>query len=66
VMDLKVKIWADASGRISRAALAGSTGDPELDRALAQEVLTGLQLSEPPPGDMPMPIVMKITARRSR
>lgn len=66
VMDLKVKVWADASGRISRATLAGSTGDGELDRAIAQEILTGLQLSEPPPNDMPMPIVMKISARRSR
>lgn len=63
-MNIKVRIWADSSGRISRAALAGSTGDPDLDRALTDEILTGLVLPEPPPEDMPMPIVMRISARR--
>jgi outer membrane biosynthesis protein TonB len=59
----KARIWADASGRLVRLKLAGSTGDPAVDRAI-EETLTGLQLPEPPPVDMPMPIVMRITARR--
>src|SRR5262249_4076395 len=48
-MNLTVRVWADASGRISRAQLASSTGDASLDSALRDEVLTGLQLPEPPP-----------------
>ena len=63
-MRLQVRIWADNTGRITRAQLSGSTGDPALDQAIANEVLTGLQLQEPPPSDMPMPIVLRLTGRR--
>lgn len=59
----KARIWADASGRVTRMKLAGSTGDPAVDQAI-QDSLNGLQLPDPPPKDMPMPIVMRIVARR--
>jgi TonB family protein len=59
----KVRIWADETGRLIRMKLAGSTGDTAVDRAI-EEALTGLQLPEPPPRDMPMPIVMRLVARR--
>ena len=32
--------------------------------AIKDEVLAGLQLREPPPEDMPVPIVMRLNARR--
>jgi protein TonB len=60
----EVKVWADATGRITRANLVTSTGDAALDAALRDEVLAGLQLSEPPPQGMPMPITLRVTARR--
>src|SRR5499427_4616639 len=63
-MSVNVRVWADPNGRISRAQLAGSTGDPSLDNALRDEVLTGLQLPEPPPAGMPAPITLRVTARR--
>jgi periplasmic protein TonB len=63
-MNLNVRVWADPNGRISRAQLAGSTGDVSLDNALRDEVLTGLQLAEPPPAGMPAPITLHVTARR--
>jgi len=63
-LQLKLRIWADAAGRIERVALADSSGNPQLDRALQEEVLAGLVLPEPPPAGMPMPIVLRITARR--
>jgi len=44
--------------------LGGSTGDAALDRTIIDEVLTGLQIPQPPPDDMKMPIVMRVTARR--
>jgi periplasmic protein TonB len=59
-----VRVWPDASGRITRAMLGESTGDSALDAAITNEVLTGLQLQEPPPAGMPSPIVLRITARR--
>ena len=65
-MTLNVRVWPDASGRISRAQLAGSTGDASLDSTLRDEVLTGLQLPEPPPAGMPAPITLRVTARRPR
>ena len=65
-MSVNVKVWPDQSGRIARAQLAGSTGDPSLDAALRDEVLTGLQLQQAPPADMPAPIVLHIQERRPR
>ena len=65
-MSIKVRVWPDPSGRISRAQLADSTGDPSLDNALRDEVLTGLQLREPPPAGMPAPITLRVVARRPR
>lgn len=59
-----VRIWADSTGRVTRAAVSDSSGNPDLDRALQNEILTGLRLQSPPPEDMPMPIVMRISARR--
>ncbi len=63
-MTVNVRVWPDATGRISRAQLAGSTGDIALDAALRDEVLTGLQLQEPPPAGMPAPITLRVAARR--
>ena len=63
-MNVNVRVWADPNGRISRAQLAGSTGDPSLDNTLRDEVLTGLQLPEPPPAGMPAPITLHVSARR--
>jgi periplasmic protein TonB len=62
---VKVRIWADNTGRVTRAQLVGSTGDSAVDSAITNEVLTGLQLKEAPPSDMPMPIVLRVTAHRS-
>ena len=60
-----VKIWPDPNtGRITRADLAGSLGDPALESAIKNEVMAGLQLREPPPKDMPLPIVLSLTAQR--
>jgi periplasmic protein TonB len=61
---VKVRIWPDLTGRITRAKLAESTGDPALDEALKNEILIGFQLQEAPPDGMPLPIVMRLTARR--
>lgn len=59
---LEVRIWPDASGRITRASLAKSTGNAAVDEAIERQVLNGLQLDEPPPAGMKLPIVLRITA----
>jgi outer membrane biosynthesis protein TonB len=62
-MTIIARIWADETGRVTRATLNGSSGDPAVDAALRDEVLTGLQLQSPPPEGMKMPINLKLTAR---
>ena len=64
-LSVVARIWLDSSGRITKARVAGS-GDPALDAAVQNDVLTGLQLTEAPPGDMPLPIVMRIGLKRPR
>jgi protein TonB len=60
---VKVRVWFDGAGRVTRSALSGSTGDPAVDSAIKDEVLAGLQLPPPPQG-MPTPIVMNFNAVR--
>jgi outer membrane biosynthesis protein TonB len=63
-LSVSVRVWPDSTGRIARAQLAGSTGDSGLDAAIRDEILTGLQLQEPPPAGMPAPITLRLAARR--
>ena len=63
-MNVQVRVWADATGRITRVSLADSTGDPALDNTLKNELLADMTLDEPPPAGMPMPIVMRFNAKR--
>jgi protein TonB len=63
-LSVQVRVWPDPTGRIKRAQLAGSTGDAILDAAIRDENLTGLQLDQPPPADMPAPITLRLAARR--
>lgn len=63
-LSAQVRVWADSNGRITRVTLAKSTGNRELDDVLTSEALRGLQLAEAPPQGMPMPINLKLTARR--
>jgi len=65
-MTITARIWADETGRVTRATLNGSSGDPAVDAALRDEVLTGLQLQSPPPEGMKMPINLRLTARALR
>ena len=62
---MQVRVWADSTGRITKAVLVGSSGNPAVDQAVKNQVLVGLQLPEPPPSSMPMPITMRISARKS-
>lgn len=59
-----VRIWVDRAGRITRAKLISSTGDPATDDAIKNNALNGIMLSDPPPTGMPMPIVIRITELR--
>jgi hypothetical protein len=62
-MSIEAKVWVDGTGRVYRAAIQ-PTGDSAIDTALKDDVLSGMQLSGPPPTGMVMPVCMKLTARR--
>lgn len=62
--NVEVQVWVDPAGKIQRVHLKTSTGNAEIDDAITNDVLAGLVLKEPPPKDMPMPMVMRNIARR--
>lgn len=58
-----VKVWIDASGKVSRIALVDKTGDSKVDDLL-KDVLESLRaLREGPPADMPQPLKIRVTSR---
>lgn len=61
LMNLRVRVWADAEGRVRRAVVSPPSGNPALDAHVKHQLLPGLKLSPPPP-DMPMPIHLKISS----
>ena len=63
VMQIQVRLWADGSGHVSRVQVS-STGDSELDSIIRNQVFSSLVLREPPPKDMPMPMIARVSARR--
>ncbi|MDQ8728089.1 TonB C-terminal domain-containing protein [Bradyrhizobium sp. LHD-71] len=64
VARVEVRLWADATGRVTRVQIVSSTADAEIDAVIRGEVLASLALRDRPPSDMPMPIVTRITLRR--
>ncbi len=60
---VRIHIWADSTGRITRVTLSHSDDDPALDAAIRGDALVG-QMVPPPPQGMPMPIVMNIDGKR--
>ena len=64
-LSIQVRIWVDANGRVTRAQLVGSSGNPSVDQAIKNQVLNGLLLPQPPPPDLPMPINLRLTARKA-
>jgi periplasmic protein TonB len=61
-LHLEVRVWPDATGKVLRVEVQDATGDKALDEAIKNEVLMGLQL-QPPPKEMPRPIVLSISRR---
>ena len=63
-LNIKVRIWVDSTGRVTRTTISGTAGKADVDTAIRDEILTGMQLQNPPPEGMPMPIVMRLSATR--
>jgi protein TonB len=58
-----VNVWVDTSGRVTRVELVGAASSPELDDALRAALRNLAPVREGPPGDMPQPIRLRVSAR---
>jgi protein TonB len=54
-----VRMWLSPSGKVTRAEIVNSTGEPTRDSTLTR-VLGGVAVREAPPQDMPQPVVVRI------
>ncbi|MBY0544941.1 MAG: TonB C-terminal domain-containing protein [Gammaproteobacteria bacterium] len=62
---VSVHIWLTRDGRVERAELKGSSGDPATDK-LIRKALAGLSaISEALPEDMPQPVKLRITSKNA-
>ncbi len=61
--DVRVKVWSDLNGRVTKVKLISSTGDPALDKAVRTGSLLGCQLPDLPTG-LRMPLELRLNLRR--
>lgn len=58
-----VNVWVGPNGQITRVELVGATEYPDLDEALRAALRNLAPVREGPPGDMPQPIRLRVSAR---
>jgi hypothetical protein len=58
-----LKVWVSSNGAIERFELASSSGKEDIDMLIKKQLEAMPKLSERPPGDMPQPVKLKVTAR---
>ncbi len=61
--NVRVRLWADATGRVTQVKLMQSTGTEDLDRVLRSDALIGCQLPDRPDG-MRMPLELRLNLHR--
>ncbi|MGE5452809.1 MAG: TonB C-terminal domain-containing protein [Acidobacteriota bacterium] len=59
---VNVQVWLDANGAFQKVLLASSTGDEHMDAAL-RSALTKLPPVDNVPGNLPQPLLLRITNR---
>lgn len=57
-----LRVWIEASGRIERYELSGSSGNPETDSAIRAALASAGSVGEPP-ADLPQPVRLRVTSR---
>lgn len=62
---LEVRIWMNANGDVTQVSLVKSSGNPQIDDAVENQVLAHFRASYPPPPGTPMPVVMSLTGQQS-
>lgn len=60
---VRIDLWLTATGRLQRAELVGSTGNPEADQALRDALARFPGTAQPLPDRMPQPMRLLVTNR---
>lgn len=61
--DIRLRLWLNGDGSVSRVSLRNSTGDPDLDRELESRLAGLSQVTESPPEDLPQPVQIRLVSR---
>ncbi len=64
VFDVRVDIWMDADGRLTKATMVGSTGNDTTDTAIADALRAMPRIDTPPPATTHFPLRVSIRGRR--
>jgi TonB family protein len=59
---VSVEIWLSADGTPQRVELISSTGAAELDQKLREALLRMSRMPQPPPSDLPQPVVLQVSS----
>jgi TonB family protein len=64
VFSADMAVWVDPNGRVTRAAVVKTSGDPTIDRDLVAALQDMPALDEPPPATLEFPQRVRIEGRR--
>lgn len=62
--DVRADIWLDADGKLTRAELVGSSGNPDTDQALLDALRTMPHIDVAPPSSLHFPLRVAIRGKR--
>jgi periplasmic protein TonB len=61
--EIRARIWIGPDGIPTRVELVNKLGDPKLNQAFEDIVLHELRPSDPPPKELPQPVVVRLRAQ---
>jgi periplasmic protein TonB len=61
--EIKLRVWVDGEGRVSRCEMLGTTGDRAVDARLDQAMDRTRVCVGPPPAEFPNPVVLLVRSR---
>jgi outer membrane biosynthesis protein TonB len=64
VFEVRADVWLDADGKLSRAELVGSTGNPKNDEALIEALRAMPRIDVAPPSSLHFPLRVAIRGKR--
>lgn len=63
--DVKLNLWMEPSGAITKVSIVQSTGDTQLDDAIASAIETIGHIDSPPPAATTYPVLVRLQGRKA-